>query len=61
MRQYMIGICLFGYLPILYAIVYYCKDVWIYLTSDDEEELDAVQYWNVSILHCYYDHVIVGH
>lgn len=54
MRQYMIGIGVFGYLPILYAVVYYCKDVWIYLTSDDEEELESVQYWRVSVLNRFY-------
>ncbi|XP_018322679.1 protein jagunal [Agrilus planipennis] len=45
MKQYIAGLCIFGYLPLLYALVYYCKNVWIYLTSDDDDELDNIQWW----------------
>ncbi|XP_076655973.1 jagunal isoform X2 [Halictus rubicundus] len=31
LRQYIIGIILLGYGPLLYAVVYYFKDVWKYL------------------------------
>ncbi|KAK4871632.1 hypothetical protein RN001_015756 [Aquatica leii] len=45
MQQYVIGIILFGYLPLLYGIVYYCKDVWLYLTSKDVAELEHIHWW----------------
>lgn len=48
MRNYIIGLVVFGYLPLIYAIVYYFGDVWVYLTYDEEEdanELDEVHMW----------------
>ncbi|KAJ8941438.1 hypothetical protein NQ318_016070 [Aromia moschata] len=45
MRNYMIGLTLFGFLPLLYAIIYYFPDVWTYLTFDDEEELEEIHMW----------------
>ncbi|KAF2905593.1 hypothetical protein ILUMI_00570 [Ignelater luminosus] len=45
MQQYIVGIIIFGYLPLVYAVIYYCKDVWIYLTSQDEYELDHIHWW----------------
>ncbi|XP_019865900.1 protein jagunal [Aethina tumida] len=45
MRNYMVGLVLFGFLPILYATIYYFSDVWTYLTFEEEEELDDVQFW----------------
>lgn len=47
MRNYMVGLVLFGFLPILYATIYYFSDVWTYLTFEEEEELDDVQFWQV--------------
>ncbi|KAF5285271.1 hypothetical protein FQR65_LT13285 [Abscondita terminalis] len=45
MQQYVIGIIIFGYFPLLYGIVYYCKDVWLYLMSKDVTELEHIQWW----------------
>lgn len=47
MQQYIIGLHVFGFLPLFYAIVYYIGDVWAYLTSDDEEELEQINLWQV--------------
>lgn len=47
MQRYIIGLHVFGFLPLFYAIIYYIGDVWTYLTSDDEEELDEIQLWQV--------------
>ncbi|EFA11505.1 protein jagunal [Tribolium castaneum] len=45
MKQYVAGLCLFGFLPLFYAIIYYFGDVWTYLTSDDEDELEEIHIW----------------
>ncbi|KAB0801175.1 hypothetical protein PPYR_05529 [Photinus pyralis] len=45
MQQYIIGIIIFGYLPLLFGIVYYCSQVWTYLTSQDADELEKIQMW----------------
>lgn len=45
MKHYILGIVLFGFVPLLYAIVYYFGDVWTYLTSEDEEDLAEVELW----------------
>lgn len=45
MRNYMIGLGLFGFLPLFYAIIYYFKDVWTYLTFEEEEELEEIHIW----------------
>lgn len=46
MKQYLAGIVLFGFLPLLYAVCYYFGDVWIYLTVDNDDELlEEVQMW----------------
>ncbi|KAJ3622764.1 hypothetical protein MTP99_019044 [Tenebrio molitor] len=45
MKQYVSGLCLFGFLPLFYAIIYYFGDVWTYLTSDDEDELEEIHIW----------------
>lgn len=47
MKQYVSGLCLFGFLPLFYAIIYYFGDVWTYLTSDDEDELEEIHIWQV--------------
>jgi Jagunal, ER re-organisation during oogenesis len=35
----MIGIGVFGILPLLYGGVYYFSDAWSYITSGDKEKL----------------------
>ncbi|XP_025073896.1 LOW QUALITY PROTEIN: protein jagunal [Pogonomyrmex barbatus] len=43
LQKYMIGIILLGYGPLLYAIVYYFKDVWTYLTVGESEDIHLWQ------------------
>ncbi|XP_076663184.1 jagunal [Andrena cerasifolii] len=43
LQQYMIGIVLLGYGPLLYAVVYYFKDVWKYLTIGKADEVHIWQ------------------
>ncbi|KAG6446171.1 protein jagunal [Manduca sexta] len=38
LRRYMYGIVGLGFLPLLYCVLYYCGDVWRYLTRDEDEE-----------------------
>ncbi|GBP28919.1 Protein jagunal [Eumeta japonica] len=38
LRHYIYGIGILGFGPLLYCILYYCPDVWRYLTRDDEDE-----------------------
>lgn len=40
----MIGIILLGYGPLLYALIYYFKDVWKYLTIG---KTDEIHFWQV--------------
>lgn len=47
-QQYIVGLNVFGFIPLFYAIIYYLGDVWTYLTSDDEDELEEVQIWQVN-------------
>lgn len=42
----MIGIVLLGYGPLIYAIVYYFKDVWTYLTVGESTD---IYLWKVII------------
>lgn len=44
----MFGVTLLGLGPLLYCVLYYCTDVWRYLTYDETEsaELDIVS-WQV--------------
>lgn len=49
MQRYIIGLHVFGFLPLFYAIIYYIGDVWAYLTSDDEEELEQIELWQVNV------------
>lgn len=50
LRQYMYGITALGFGPLLYCILYYCGDVWRYLTmdedDDDSSEVD-IELWQV--------------
>lgn len=48
MRHYMFGLILFGFFPLVYAIIYYFSDVWTYLTLEDEE-LENIHMWQVKI------------
>lgn len=57
MRRYMFGLIIFGYLPLLYAIIYYFRDVWTYLTFEDEEELEVIHMWQVKI-YCAYMNIV---
>lgn len=45
MQQYIVGIIIFGYFPLLFGAVYYCNQVWTYLTSEDLDELEQIQRW----------------
>ncbi|KPJ03444.1 Protein jagunal [Papilio xuthus] len=38
LRRYMYGIVFLGFGPLLYGLVYYCGDVWRYLTKDEDED-----------------------
>lgn len=44
----MIGLIVLGYGPILYAMIYYFKDVWRYLTVGKTED---IQLWQVNYLY----------
>ena len=43
MQQYMIGITVVGFGSILYAFIYYFKDVYGYLTTGETENIDMWQ------------------
>lgn len=44
----MVGLVIFGFIPLIYALVYYFGDVWTYLTADeDDAELKDVELWQV--------------
>ncbi|KAK9890059.1 hypothetical protein WA026_008867 [Henosepilachna vigintioctopunctata] len=45
MNQYIAGLVVFGFIPLLYALIYYFKDVLIYLTAEDEDDIERVQFW----------------
>lgn len=47
MKRYMMGISLFGILPILYATIYYLPDVWTYITTGETEEIEL---WQVGLI-----------
>ncbi|KAL0819163.1 hypothetical protein ABMA28_008418 [Loxostege sticticalis] len=38
LRRYMYGIVALGFGPLLYCILYYCGDVWRYLSRDEDED-----------------------
>lgn len=38
LRRYMYGITALGFGPLLYCVLYYCGDVWRYLTMDADED-----------------------
>lgn len=43
LQQYMTGIIVLGYGSLLYAVIYYSKDVWMYLTVGKSEEVHIWQ------------------
>lgn len=46
----MYGIVILGFGPLLYGLVYYCGDVWRYLTKDEDEDTSEmdIELWQVS-------------
>lgn len=42
LRQYVYGIVALGFCPLLYCVLYYCGDVWRYLSHDDEDDSSEV-------------------
>lgn len=50
MRRYMYGITIMGFGPLLYCVLYYCGDVWRYLSRDDEDDDSSevdIEMWQV--------------
>ncbi|KAL1449429.1 hypothetical protein WDU94_001936 [Cyamophila willieti] len=47
MRKYIYGIITFGYLPILYAVIYYFSDFLTYITLEPDEDIEDkdIQMW----------------
>jgi hypothetical protein len=43
MQKYMIGVVLFGLLPIFYCIIYYMSDVIAYLKLEEDEDLEDAE------------------
>lgn len=44
LRRYMYGVSALGFGPLLYCVLYYCGDVWRYLSSDiDEDDSSEVE------------------
>lgn len=41
LRRYMYGITALGFGPLLYCMLYYCGDVWRYLTMDEDEDVSS--------------------
>lgn len=51
MQKYMIGVVVFGLLPILYCIIHYMNDVVAYMKLEkgtDLEDVDEIVVWQVS-------------
>jgi Jagunal, ER re-organisation during oogenesis len=52
MQKYMIGVVLFGLMPILYCAIYYMSDVIAYMNLEEDEELEDAEnitVWQVRI------------
>ncbi|KOC67653.1 Protein jagunal [Habropoda laboriosa] len=47
LQQYMIGIIVLGYGPLFYAVIYYFKDVWKYLTVGKSDEIFKLIFWGL--------------
>lgn len=39
MKRYIIGIVIFGFMPLMYAFIYYFGDVWEYLSAEEPEDI----------------------
>ncbi|KAK7868552.1 hypothetical protein R5R35_009451 [Gryllus longicercus] len=50
MKQYMIGIGVFGFGPILYAAIYYFGEAWEYLSTGETDEIMIWQGYPYSLL-----------
>lgn len=51
MQKYMIGVVVFGLLPILYCIIHYMNDVVAYMKLDEDidlEDAEEIMVWQVS-------------
>lgn len=49
----MYGVTALGFGPLLYCVLYYCGDVWRYLSSDVDEDDSSeveIELWQVSIV-----------
>lgn len=44
-RNYMIGLVLFGFLPLVYALSYYLPDVLVYVLHEEEYEIEEIHMW----------------
>lgn len=58
MKQYMIGIGVFGFGPIFYAAIYYFGEAWEYLSTGDTEELVIWQGYPYALL--WYAFIFLG-
>jgi hypothetical protein len=59
MQRYMVGIGVFGILPLLYGAGYYFGEAWAYITTGDKEKLFVWQVINKTVpmkchLHTHY-------
>lgn len=53
MQKYMIGVVVFGYIPVIYCIIHYMSDVVEYLKLEDKRDLEDAEnilVWQVSFL-----------
>lgn len=52
MQKYMVGVLVFGLIPIIYCVVHYMTDVMEYLKLDEDTELEDAEnilVWQVNI------------
>jgi len=50
MQRYMVGIAVFGILPLLYGAVYYFSEAWAYISTGNKEKLFVWQVINTFLL-----------
>ncbi|CAH0385359.1 unnamed protein product [Bemisia tabaci] len=50
MERYMMGIGVFGFCPLLYAIIYYFSDVWAYVNRGDTKHIETWQGYPYGLL-----------
>lgn len=63
MQKYIIGLCVFGFLPLIYCFLYYFGDVWEYFTLDsgvDIEDTDVLMWRGMPYGLLWYAFVLVG-